>query len=88
MKNIRTKLAYENLANAIIVQAADDYRKALRALKSGHATARGVGNAEAIIHECERFFKSSYFELLTTVNGPGLMKQLKKEVYGNDIQRI
>lgn len=63
----------ENLTNAIVKQAADDYRKALRG--------RGYcGKTPGkIITEVEQFFHSKYFELLTTVKGDYLIERLKEE---------
>ena len=48
---------YENLANAIVLQAVKDYRDALKRLKkkSGNKAAM----ADAL--ECERFFRSGWY---------------------------
>ncbi len=66
--------AIENLANAIIVKAADDYRKALRG--------EGYGNYSAgqVIAECERFFRSTWMTMLTKLDGEVLIEKLKNEV--------
>ena len=65
----------ENLANGIILQAVKDYRKALRGFslngKSG----------TAVIAECERFFRSKWFRVLTNVDGEHLIINIRKE-YG------
>ena len=52
---------YRTLANAIIVQAAKDYRKALRQLRRNprYETARNEKN------DVERFFHSEWFNFLT-----------------------
>ena len=52
---------YRTLANAIIVQAAKDYRQALRQLRRNprYETARNEKN------EVERFFHSEWFHFLT-----------------------
>ncbi len=67
---------YEELANAIILQAVKDYRKALRQLK------RNPQYSSAIIEkeECEHFFQSEWFEDLTKVDGLWLMRKLREEV--------
>ena len=67
--------AYENLANAIVLQAVKDYRKALESLK------RHPGNAGAqyVIKDVERFFLSDWFVELTDLDGRTLMEQLRKE---------
>lgn len=65
--------AYQNLANAVVKQAVDDYRKALR----------GVGyngrKPERIMKEVEEFFLSPRFELFTKIKGEYLIDRLKKE---------
>ena len=67
---------YENLANAIIVQAASDYRTALKKLK------RNPKNKDAMAEamECERFFRSDWYEHLTSVDGEYLINKLRQEV--------
>ena len=58
---------YENLANAIIVQAAKDYRKA-----------RKYDN-RSVKRECVRFFRSQWFMELTNFSGTELLQRLQKE---------
>ena len=67
---------YEELANAIILQAVSDYRKALRQLK------RNPDYTKAVLtkYDCERFFRSEWFQALTQVDGPWLMRKLQEEV--------
>lgn len=67
---------YENLANAIILQAVKDYRIAMRKLN------RKPGNAlaQAEIDSIERFFRSDWYKCLTDVDGELLIKKLKEEV--------
>ena len=52
---------YERLANGIILQAVDDYRKARKDLKLN------IHNHEArkILNDCERFFRPEWFGVLT-----------------------
>ena len=66
---------YQNLAQAIIVKAADDYRNALRG--------DGYGNYSAgqVIVECKKFFRSSWFMVLTKIDGEVLIEKLQQEVY-------
>ena len=66
---------YENLANAIILQAVKDYRMALKSLK---ANARNR-TAQADKAEIERFFRSQWYSALTDVNGEMLIRSLQKE---------
>ena len=49
------KEGIENLTNAIILQAAKDYR---RALAGGSVNGR---DSKSVIAECERFFQSEWF---------------------------
>lgn len=66
---------YQNLANAIILQAVDDYRRALRDQRCyGH-----YGTFKYMRQDCEDFFRSSYFQLLTKCDGEYLICRLKEE---------
>lgn len=67
---------YENLANAIILQAVKDYRMALKSLK---ANSRNRA-AKADKDEIERFFRSGWFSVLTSVDGEMLIRSLQMEV--------
>lgn len=67
------KLAYHNLANAIIVQAVTDYRKALDGISYCYRP------PEKIIQEVEQFFRSEYYKSLTKIDGEYLISKLKKE---------
>lgn len=55
---------YENLANAIILQAVKDYR---------------LTDDERELQEIERFFHSSWFGVLSKVDPEFLIKELRKE---------
>ena len=65
---------YELLANAVIVQAAEDYRKALRRQKKCNIQ----------VEELERFFTGETFDEFTNLDGTELMKKLRTEVSEND----
>ncbi len=67
---------YEALGNAVVLQAVKDYREAV------HKLSRGKKNtiAESTKKECERFFKSPYFNVFTQLDGKALLSQLEKEV--------
>ena len=69
---------YEKLANAIIVQASKDYMTNLRKKKRNP----GSASAEHDIRECERFFRSDWYQVLTSVDGEYLMNRLRKEALG------
>ena len=75
METRKTMKPYHDLANSIVLQAVDDYRKALR----GWSCYGFYGKPEDMIRDCERFFNSHYFQLLTSIDGEYLMQQLKEE---------
>ena len=55
---------YEELANAIILQAVKDYR---------------LTDDERELQEIERFFRSGWFSVLSKVDPEFLIKELRKE---------
>ena len=66
---------YEKLANAIILQAVRDWREARHKLKKRPKNE----DAKLMIEDCEAFFRSEYFNLLTTLDGERLLRKLKEE---------
>lgn len=65
--------AVENLCNAIIISAVNDYRKA----RCGE---RVAGKEPGwVMADCERFFLSEWFSILTKLDGATLLEKLKKE---------
>ena len=66
---------YEILANAIVEQAAKDYRWARTTL--GKDAENVV--ATAMRSETERFFRSAWFGQLTRIDGEWLLKKLEGE---------
>lgn len=70
---------YVELANAIIEYACRDYEKALRYLKSGKT--KDKFQAEKMKNNCERFFKSQWFGVLTEIDGESLMKIIHGKVF-------
>lgn len=67
---------YENLANVIILQAVKDYRVALKCLKVNPRNKTAFADKE----EIERFFRSGWFSVLTSVDGEMLIRSLQMEV--------
>ena len=67
--------AAEELANAVIIQAAKDYREAMKDLWLCPRNAK----AKYMLEECENFFKSRYFNMYTAINGVWLMNKLREE---------
>ena len=66
---------YENLANAIVLQAVKDYRDALKRLKKKPGNQAAMSDAM----ECVRFFRSGWYKTLTSVDGEYLIQKLREE---------
>lgn len=62
---------YQELANNIVIQAVKDYRKALRGKKK---------HSNWVVEECEMFFRSEWFNLLTRLDGEMIIHRIKQEV--------
>ena len=67
---------YEDLANAIVLTAVEDYREVLRLLSLNPNNNVAVGEVRSI----ERFFRSGYFGILTKLDPEMLIKRLNEEV--------
>ena len=65
---------YERLANAIILSAVADYRAALKKRNPKSKTAID----EAL--QIEKFFRSSWYQQLTSVDGEFLIRKLQNEI--------
>lgn len=63
----------DRLVEHIILKAVSDYRQALRG--KGY---RGK-EPKKVIKECERFFRSEWYETLTKLDGELLITKLRKE---------
>lgn len=71
---------YERLAYAIVLQAAEDYEYAISILHT-KAMPRGfVLEAQRLKGDCEKFFCSKYFDLLTSVDPQYLAKNIESMV--------
>lgn len=70
-----TAESFQGLANAIVIQAVKDYRRANRQLR------RDPHNSDARKQKVkiERFFGSDWYKTLTDLKAEVLMKYLKKE---------
>ncbi len=66
---------YIDLANAIVTQAADDYRDVLHKLKK--FPDNDILKAER--YELESFFKGEWIMMLTNADGNYIMHELQKE---------
>lgn len=67
---------YRELANAIIVKAARDYRSALWMLKRDPWNE----NAERMKRDVESFFRSKWYQSLTELDGEWMLRKLREEV--------
>ena len=68
--------SFEKLANAIVLQAVKDYRMALKRVARHPKDRDGL----ATRNECERFFRSGWFGVLTGIDPEMLMRKLQMEV--------
>lgn len=66
---------YEELGNAVVLQAVKDYRTAVKHLKHN----RKNDAALKMKAESERFFTSKHFSIFTSIDGKSLLAQLEKE---------
>ena len=67
---------YERLANAVILQAVTDYRVALKKIKTYPINKDAVSEALSI----ERFFRSGWYSMLTSVDGEYMIRKLQGEI--------
>ena len=68
----------QDLCNAIIEQAVKDYRRALAGEYVEHKS------PEYVITECERFFRSTWYSILTKVDGERIITEIRKNLYIKD----
>lgn len=66
---------YQAIANAVVEQAAKDYRQALKAVFLNSRNRE----AKAIVSECEAFFRSDWYGVLTGLDGETLMAKAREE---------
>ena len=66
---------WQALANAVVQQAAKDYRADIRKVKRNPDAKAAL--KEAL--EIEKFFRSDWFSILTDVDGDYLIKRLRRE---------
>ena len=68
---------YEELANAVVIQACEDYKRAYIC----HLRSNGKGKrTQKQLEELESFFRSDWYKTLTEVDGELLMERLRNEV--------
>lgn len=66
---------YEKLANTIIMQAVKDYRAAKKKQKKQQTNK----DAELMVKDTEKFFRSDWFTALTDVDGAVILRKLQEE---------
>lgn len=77
MKDIKeTHNPYEELTNAIIIQAVYDYRKAIAELKTHPFNHTARGTRVSVL----KFFRSEWYRQLTDIDGELIIKKLNAEV--------
>ena len=77
---------WEDLANGIVIRAADDYKKALKDLKEAIENGRSFNTKYVLaqtIRDLNRWFRDKWFGMLTQVDPEYLIQNLNTE-YGND----
>ncbi|MCR5844830.1 MAG: hypothetical protein K6G66_12880 [Oscillospiraceae bacterium] len=67
---------YEELANAVIIQAAKDFTAAYKRMKRFPNDTR----AQDEVREITKFFCSQWFEVLSDADGPTLLRKIKDEI--------
>lgn len=67
---------YQNLANAIVAQAAEDYLSALKRLKKNPRNRTAMDEAM----QMEKFFHSGWYGVLTGVDPDYLIRKLREKV--------
>ena len=73
---------YQELANAIILQAVKDFRFAYRRLRRFPHDRR----AQSVVQDITKFFCSDYFGVLTTLDGPALLHRIITEIKDGQIK--
>ena len=68
--------SYEKLANAIVLQAVSDYRAVLKKVKKNPKNRDSIDG----VLQIEKFFRSEWYQVLTSVDGEYLIDRLRKEV--------
>lgn len=66
---------WEDLAQAIVMQAVKDYRLALKVLRRRPDSKR----AQEVVEEIERFIRSRWFSLMYDIDPEQIINRLKEE---------
>ena len=65
---------YENVANAIVIQAAKDFRRNIMILKNDPENEKASVDKQGI----EKFFRSSWFQIISKANPDYILDRLKR----------
>ncbi len=75
--------AWEDLANAVILTAVDDYKSELvHFIRNPNSE-----EAKESVSQAEKFFYSDWFDTLSNLDGPTLARKIKEKIlkeYGRD----
>ena len=69
---------YELLVIFIILRAAKDYRAALWKIRANPMNKKAIGEAL----EVESFFRSGWYQKMTTVDGEYIIRKIREEIPG------
>ena len=72
------RTAYENLANAIILQAVEDYEKALACLCTKYMPEEYIYDAKKLKGSCDVFFMSKWYRTLTPIESSVITERTKR----------
>ena len=67
---------YENLANAIVLQAVKDWRENMSIVKKN----QNNSSALYMIKQCENFFLGDWIKVLTKLDGRMILSKLKEQM--------
>jgi len=75
---------YDELANAIILRAIDDYKICLDRLKyllkEPSFNGKRIVETKREIDEIEEFFRSEWYDKMTDISGEDVIKKIRSEV--------
>lgn len=73
-------MGYRKLADAIVLQAVEDYRCAIGVLSTKDMNEKMVYAAQNMKCDCENFFRSQFYEELTSISPDAIMQEVKDGV--------
>lgn len=82
--NCATNECWRDLADAVVLTAVDDWRKSMFQLMSPSLRSK---RAFDLTKDCEKFFRSSWFETLTGIDGKSFFANVRKGYgFSNDMK--